>query len=160
MNYCAYTLLMTGKTKAPSAAALEEAANCACLNLRKATRAVSQMYDEILRPSGLKVTQFSVLATVAGVGPASMTTISRTLVMDRTTLTRNLKPLMDRGLVKAEKGNDRRQRPIAITRKGEDALARAMPLWRQANEQIVDGVGAARWQGMSRLLEETIRLSR
>ena len=151
---------MTSKTKSPSAAALEEAANCACLNLRKATRAVSQMYDEILRPSGLKVTQFSVLATVAGKGPASMTTISRALVMDRTTLTRNLKPLLDRGLVKVGKGTDRRQKPIAITRKGEDTLARAMPLWRQANEHIVDGIGAARWQGMSRLLEETIRLSR
>ncbi len=151
---------MTGRTKPPSAAALEEAANCACLNLRKATRAVSQMYDEILKPSGLKVTQFSVLATVAAQGPASMTALSRTLVMDRTTLTRNLKPLLDRSLVKVGKGNDRRQRPIAITRKGEDILARAMPFWRQANEHIVGGVGAARWQGMSRLLEETIRLSR
>ena len=151
---------MTGRTKPPSAAALVEAANCACLSLRKATRAVSQMYDEILKPSGLKVTQFSVLATVAAQGPASMTALSRTLVMDRTTLTRNLKPLLDRSLVKAGKGNDRRQRPIAITRKGEDILARAMPFWRQANEHIVGGVGAARWQGMSRLLEETIRLSR
>ena len=151
---------MTEKTKPPSAAALEEAANCACLNLRKATRAVTQMYDEILKPSGLRVTQFSVLVAVAGEGPASMTAISRTLVMDRTTLTRNLKPLLARSLVKAGKGHDRRQRPIAITPKGKDTLARALPLWRQANEQIVIGVGAARWQGMSRLLEETIRLSR
>lgn len=151
---------MAGGTKPPSAAALEEAANCACLNLRKATRAVTQMYDKILKPSGLRVTQFSVLAAVAAAGPASMTALSRTLVMDRTTLTRNLKPLLDRSLVKAGKNDDRRQRPIAITRKGGETLARALPLWRRANEQIVDGVGAARWQGMSRLLEETIRLSR
>lgn len=151
---------MTERIKSPSAAALEEAANCACLNLRKAARAVTQMYDEILKPSGLKVTQFSVLAVVAAKGPASMTVLSRALVMDRTTLTRNLKPLLDRKLVKAGKGSDRRQRPIAITRKGGETLARALPFWRQANEQIINGVGLARWQGMSRLLEETIRLSR
>ena len=151
---------MTERTKSLSAAALEEAANCACLNLRKAARAVTQMYDEILKPSGLKVTQFSVLAVIAAKGPASMTALSRALVMDRTTLTRNLKPLLDRSLVKSGKSGDRRQRPIAITRKGDDILARALPLWRQANMQIVGGVGVARWQGMSRLLEETIRLSR
>ena len=95
---------------------LDETADCACLNLRGAARAVTQMYDEVLRPSGLKATQFSVLAAVATIGPAAMTVIAKALVMDRTTLTRNLKPLMDRGLVKAGKGaDDRRQRRIVVT---------------------------------------------
>ena len=140
---------------------LDETAACACLNLRGAARAVTQMYDEVLRPSGLKATQFSVLAAVATIGPAAMTVIAKALVMDRTTLTRNLKPLMDRGLVKAGKGaDDRRQRRIVVTREGKAALAKALPLWKKAHEQIVTGIGFARWQGMVRLLDETVRLTR
>ncbi len=140
---------------------LDETAGCACLNLRGTARAVTQMYDEVLRPSGLKATQFSVLAVVAMEGPASMTVIARALVMDRTTLTRNLKPLMDRGLVKVGKNtDDRRQRQVVITDKGKAALTRALPLWKQAQEQIINGIGYARWQGMVRLLDEMVRLSR
>ena len=140
---------------------LDETVDCACLNLRGAARAVTQMYDEVLRPSGLKATQFSVLAAVATVGPASMTVIAKALVMDRTTLTRNLKPLMVRGLVKTGKGaDDRRQRRIVVTREGKAVLAKALPLWKKAHEQIITGIGFARWQGMVRLLDETIRLTR
>ncbi len=140
---------------------LDETANCACLNLRGAARAVTQMYDQVLKPSGLKATQFSVLAAVATEGPASMTVIAKALVMDRTTLTRNLKPLMDRGLVKVGKGaGDRRQRCIIVTGEGKAVLTKALPLWKKAHEQIVTGIGFARWQGMVRLLDETIRLTR
>ncbi len=140
---------------------LDETADCACLTLRGAARAVTRMYDEVLRPSGLKATQFSVLAAVATEGPASMTVIARALVMDRTTLTRNLKPLMDRGLVKPDKSaDDRRQRRIVVTREGKATLAKALPLWKKAHEQIITGIGFARWQGMVRLLDETIRLTR
>ena len=139
---------------------LDETSGCACLNLRGAARAVTQLYDEILKPSGLKATQFSVLATMASVGPASMTTISKALVMDRTTLTRNLKPLRDRGLVKeVTNSEDRRQRRISLTRAGKAALSKALPLWDQAQNQVITGIGPARWQGMLRLLDETILLT-
>jgi DNA-binding MarR family transcriptional regulator len=150
---------MSRDLKKPPPAALRETADCACLNLRMAARAVTQMYDEVLKPSALKATQFSVLAAVAVIGPASMTAVSRALVMDRTTLTRNLKPLVDRGLIAAAAGGDKRQRTIAVTAKGRSALAHALPLWKKAHDQIVDGVGAARWQGVTQLLQETIRLS-
>ena len=140
---------------------LGETAECACLNLRGAARAVTQMYDETFKLSGLKATQFSVLATVGSLGSASMTAISRTLVMDRTTLTRNLKPLMDRGLVREEINSaDRRQRHIALTRAGRTALSKALPLWEQAQNHVIAGIGHARWQGMLRLLDETIHLSK
>jgi len=150
---------MTKDARKPPTAALAETGDCACLNLRMAARAVTQMYDDVLKPSALRATQFSVLATVAHVGPASMTAVSRALVMDRTTLTRNLKPLLQRGLVAAATGGDKRQRTIAVTPEGEAVLAAALPLWRKAHDQIVDGVGAARWQGLAKLLRETIRLS-
>lgn len=135
---------------------LDETSSCVCFNLRKTARAITQMYDEILKPSGLRSTQFSVLAVVAAKGPATMTALSKTLVMDRTTLTRNLKPLLDQGLVKAGKGADRRQRPIAITGDGEAALVLALPLWRRAQDRVVVGLGEARWRGMTRLLDEAI----
>lgn len=140
---------------------LEDTAGCACLNLRGAARAVTQYYDEILKPSGLKATQFSVLAAVAEEGPASMTVISNALVMDRTTLTRNLKPLMDKGLVKESKSKeDLRQRHISLTGQGKAALTKALPLWNQAQNQVIRGIGHARWQGMLRLLDEAVCLSK
>lgn len=139
---------------------LSETADCACLNLRGAARAVTQMFDETLKPSGLRATQFSVMAVIAQVGPASMSVISRALVMDRTTLTRNLKPLLNRRLVKMNRGKDRRQRTVALTSNGKAVLARALPLWKQGNDRVMTGLGHARWRGMSQLLEETIRLSR
>ena len=151
---------MTGRSNQPTSALLDETADCACLSLRGAARSVTQMYDEILKPSGLKSTQFSVLATVAMRGPANMTVIARSLVLDRTTLTRNLKPLLDRRLAQAGKSEDRRQRTITLTTDGKAALAKALPLWKRANDQIVSGIGYARWRGMASLLEETIRLSK
>ncbi len=151
---------MARGAKNPSSAILGETAGCVCLNLRGAARAVTQLYDEILKPSGLKATQFSVLAAVAIKGPASMSVISRTLVMDRTTLTRNLKPLLERRLVKMGKGEDRRQRTIQLTQNGKTALARALPLWKKVQNQVVTGLGQARWRGMAQLLGETVRLSR
>ena len=158
-KYCAYTHIMPA-LKNNGSDVLEDTAECACLNLRGAARAVTQMYDEILKPSGLKATQFSVLATVASEGPASMTAISGALVMDRTTLTRNLKPLMDRGFIKEEKcSRDRRKRNISLTRAGKAALSRALPLWDYAQNHVVAGIGHARWQGMLRLLDETIQHS-
>ena len=132
---------------------------CACLNLRMAARAVTQMFDRVLKPTGLKATQFSVLAAVGLAGRTTMTAIARTLVMDRTTLTRNLKPLTKGGYIESSAGDDRRQHPIRLTAKGEATLAAALPLWKTAQGQIVDAVGEARWRGMAKMLEETIRLS-
>ena len=133
---------------------------CACFNLRKAARAVTQLYDEVLAPSGLRGTQFSVLAVISAAGPATMTDLADTLVMDRTTLTRNLKPLLGRGLVERGEGEDRRQRPIAITAAGREALDQALPLWEKAQARIAGGLGAARWKGMVEDLNTAIRLAR
>ena len=133
---------------------------CACFNLRKAARAVTQLYDEVLAPSGLRGTQFSVLAVISAAGPATMTDLADILVMDRTTLTRNLKPLLDRALVERGEGEDRRQRPIAITPAGRDALGQALPFWEKAQARIAGGLGAARWKGMIEDLNTAIRLAR
>ena len=134
-------------------------ANCVCFNLRKATRAVTQLYDDALRPSGLRATQFSLLQHLAERGPFTMSDLATVLVTDRTTLTRNLTPLLEKGLVRTDVGDDRRQRSIAITDKGLAALGQALPLWRQAQARIVDGLATERWDGMIQDLEETVRLT-
>ncbi len=93
----------------PSVAQLPEIAEtCACLNVRKAARAVTQLYDEVLQPSGLRATQFNLLVAIALAGEAPVTRLADALVMDRTTLTRNLKPLESQGLITIEAGTDRR----------------------------------------------------
>ncbi len=134
--------------------------NCTCLSLRKAARAVTQMYDEALRPSGLRATQLSLLFSVEHAGPRGITELATMLVMDRTTLTRNLKPLLDQKLLDVIQGPDRRQRPIAITPKGRDALARALPLWREAQVRLADGLGRSRWRGLLGDLGDAVELAR
>src|SRR5919106_4818042 len=89
-------------------AALLEASRCACFNLRKATRAVTQLYDDALRPSGLRCTQFSLLTLLRASGTVAMTELAEDAVMDRTTLARNLDILEREGLVRVRPGEDAR----------------------------------------------------
>ncbi len=135
---------------------VETTANCTCLNLRKASRAVTQFYDEVFKPVGLRVTQFSLLALVANKGPAGMKELAKLLVMDRTTLTRNLKPLIDQGFLEVIESDDRRQRPIAITSRGRNRLAQALPLWREAQNRVVANLGREKWAGLLQSLSATV----
>src|SRR5438876_11565211 len=100
---------------------------CNCSTLRSATRVLTQAYDEVLRPSGLRTTQFSILARLAGVGPVPLSELAELLAMDRTTLARNLRPLEREDFLRLEVGSDRRERLIHLTPAGRRALARAMP---------------------------------
>ena len=133
--------------------------NCTCHSLRKAARAVTQMYDEALRPAGLRPTQLSLLYAVDHEGPVGISDLAKTLVLDRTTLTRSLKPLLDQKLLEVVDGPDRRQRPIAITSKGRDALARALPLWQEVQARLALGLGRSRWRGLLGDLGETVKLA-
>jgi DNA-binding MarR family transcriptional regulator len=121
------------------------AAECAVVNLRKTARAVTQFFDEVLGPSGLRSTQFSVLVAVALADPPTMTRIARALVMDPSTLTRDLRLLERTGMVKTAGGKDRRTRFVTLTPLGRDRLRAALPLWEQAQHQVVLRVGGSRW---------------
>lgn len=134
--------------------------NCTCLGLRKAARAVTQMYDEALRPAGLRPSQFSLLFAVDHVGTSGISDLAGMLVLDRTTLTRNLKPLLDRKLLEVIDGPDRRRRPIAITTKGRNVLARALPLWQEVQTRLAFGLGRARWWGLLGDLRDAVELAR
>ncbi len=129
---------------------------CACFNLRKASRAVTHSYDSVLRASGLRATQFSVLVGVSLRGEAPVGELADMLGLNRTTLTRNLGVLESNGLVAVSPGRDRRARHVSLTEAGERALREALPLWRKAQSKTVESLGPERWDG---LLENLSRLS-
>ncbi len=133
---------------------------CADINLRRAARAVTQMYDRFLAASNLQVTQFSLLVACAVAGPAPITNLAEKLVMDRTTLARNLKPLTTRGLVKIANGDDRRVHVVALSDRGYAALAKALPLWQEAQTKIVEGFGQPRLSSLLQDLSALVRLAR
>lgn len=137
----------------------EVAAVCTCFNLRKASRAITQLYDQVLQPSGLLATQFTLLVAISVAGSATVTRLAQELVMDRTTLTRNLKPLERQGLIEIEPGQDQRTRVVSLTDKGHKALARAIPLWEQAQAHIVEGLGQSRWSALLSDLSDTVLLA-
>lgn len=121
---------------------------CAHANLRKTMRVVSQAYDAALKPSGLRATQFTLLAVLSRRGEQPLTQLAEILVMDRTTLTRNLKPLMAKGWVAVGREKDERVRLISITEAGRELVAEAIPLWRNAQARIVNGVGSEKLSTM------------
>ncbi|MGH7629446.1 MAG: MarR family winged helix-turn-helix transcriptional regulator [Gemmatimonadales bacterium] len=117
---------------------------CTCFNLRKAARAVTQLYDEFLRPSKLRATQFSLLGVLAQAGTLSITELAETAVMDRTTLKRNLELLEREGLVRIRPGTDARVREVSLTQAARERLLAALPHWEQAQAHVTSQLGAAR----------------
>jgi DNA-binding MarR family transcriptional regulator len=118
---------------------------CVCASLRRATRAITKLYDDRLKPCGLKVTQFSLLSSLMALGSATLGELAQEMVVDRTTLTRNLEVLEARGLVVTEEGEDRRERRLRLTREGMAAVAAAYPLWQGAQSRAIERAGRANW---------------
>ena len=127
-------------------------ADCTCLALRMATRRVTQLYDHFLADAGLRITQFGLLATLRIAQPLSVTALAQRMAMDRTTLTRNLKPLERLGLITLAPGPDRRTRTVRLTDAGRDAVRRAAPLWREAQAVMAEAMGADRLRQLHDLL--------
>ncbi|MDA0656022.1 MAG: MarR family winged helix-turn-helix transcriptional regulator [Proteobacteria bacterium] len=132
------------------------AAGCACFNLRKAARAVTQLYDRFLQPSGLRATQFTILAALDQTGPRKLSALADALVLDRTTLTRNLKPLQRDNLIESRAGDDRRVRELTITQIGKIRLDEALPLWREAQEDMKSRIGAKTASALLDILQKTV----
>lgn len=133
-----------------------DAGSCTCMNLRRAARAVSQAYDAALKPCGLKATQYTLLAMLDTLGPTPISQMSERLVLDRTALSRNLKPLERDGLVRVVPGADQRVRNAVLTAAGARALREATPRWQAVQRRFADGLGDARWSGLLDDLGATI----
>ena len=125
---------------------LRAARECTADNVRRASRALSSLYDEALAPTGLRGTQFSLLVAVALAGEMPVTRMADILGLDRTTLTRNLSPLQSDGLLHSGPGTDRRVRLVRMTPKGRATLERALPLWDSVQRHIVGALGEPRWR--------------
>ncbi|NQW11689.1 MAG: MarR family transcriptional regulator [Alphaproteobacteria bacterium] len=109
---------------------------CTAAAVRRAARRVTQVYDEALKPLGLTLPQYSVLANLLLIDGASVTELAAQLVVDRTTLTRNLGPLSRSGWVRLEPGADGRSRAVRLTDTGRLILASAVPAWQGAEVRI------------------------
>ena len=133
---------------------------CACFNLRKAARAVTQMFDSAFQPLGLRANQFSILAHVANRGPINISDLAQRLVMDRTTLSRDLGPLEKRRWVKVEAGEDRRTRAIELTAAGRRLLERALPIWQETQSKVVEGLGLPDFQDLLGNLSSTVSVAK
>jgi DNA-binding MarR family transcriptional regulator len=125
-----------------------------CVSLRRATRALTQLYDDALAPAGRRDTQFSLLRTLAQHGPLHISDLAARQLLDRTALSRNLDPLIDRGLVAESTGRDARTREVRITPAGMRELHDAAPAWRHAQAQVRVRVGAARLDALIAVLGE------
>ncbi len=118
--------------------------SCNCLALRQAARLVTQLYDDALAPVGLRVTQYSLLANLHRLGPTTVNDLAAVLVMDRSTLGHNLRPLEREGLVVlAVNEADRRARRLVLSRAGQAKLDEARPLWRAAQRAFEHRFGSA-----------------
>ena len=114
----------------------ERDVECTCLKLRMASRALSQIYDEALRPVGIKTTQFSLLRMIQRLGPVTFQRLAEKMVLDQTTLPRSLRTLEKDGYIRIEAGEDRRERLASVTAKGAAIIEKALPRWRKAQELV------------------------
>jgi DNA-binding MarR family transcriptional regulator len=152
-------LNMTDITELPKTPDFHCSVDCIGFNLRKATRAVTQLYDEMLRPAGIRGTQYSLLVILKIRGPVLVTDLAEKIVMDRTTLSRNLEVMEKPGLVSVAPGEDRRTRWVTITESGSAVLLKAYPLWQQAQAKMKESMGEERLQALMADLSALIDVS-
>jgi DNA-binding MarR family transcriptional regulator len=119
---------------------------CVCLGLNRAARAISRRYDAAFKPIGITSGQFTILSALKRDKPVPISDMADLLGMDRTTLTRNLRPLETLKLVAIQPdAQDRRIRSLMLTTKGRELLKEAVPLWRKAQRESNRRIGSNRW---------------
>jgi DNA-binding MarR family transcriptional regulator len=131
---------------------------CSNFKLRQLTRKVSQHYDLEMSKIGLKTTQYSLLSHVLKLGPIRPGDLAQAMSMDASTLTRNLKPLVDAGWITVVAGSDARSRSVAITEAGRDKRQEAQRRWKAAQQGLNDLLGVQRVIALHALLDESLQL--
>lgn len=132
---------------------------CACANLRRAARAVTSMYNQELRTTGIELTQFTLLMALNSTGEITQGNLGKLLTLDTTTLTRMLRLLKKQGWIAAKAGDDRRQRLLSLTPAGHQKLRQSEPHWKRAQSRLQKGLGELSWTQMGGLLAEVTRAS-
>jgi len=119
--------------------------SCTCGELRKAARAITLLYDNALKSSGLLSTQLNVLDVICNSDSTKISDLSGKQGMDRTTLTRNLSVLERQGFIKISPGRDHRTKIVTATQKGHNAVAKALPLWNEVQDKVKQQMGENSW---------------
>ena len=114
---------------------------CACANLRRATRAITQLFEEEMRPARLRITQFTILKALSTVPDARQGGLAYALGLDSTTLTRTLSLLRRQGYVAIQRGRDRRQRILSLTERGKTKVEQLTPHWERAQKRVREAMG-------------------
>lgn len=130
----------------------KSAGACNCINLRRASRAITEFYDQALAPSGLKTTQFSLLRHIIRLGPLNMSELAKAIRLDRTTLARNVKVLEAQGFIAITTGKDSRTRQLNISEKGQKAVEGANQYWTEAQESLKEYLGEEQLRTLMGLL--------
>ncbi len=126
---------------------------CASLNIRRAARAITSLYDDVIGTSGIRSTGFAILVAVAKSEPVSVGKLGVILGIDSTTLSRSLKLMRKHGLVTVSSRANMRQRFVTLLPRGEKMLASALPLWRKVQRTFEKEIGLAHWKKLQRELE-------
>jgi DNA-binding MarR family transcriptional regulator len=134
-------------------------APCLCNALRQADRAVSRLYDEELRGLGLRTTQYSLLRHLRAAGEVRQRDLGGLTSLDETTLTRNLRPLIDAGWVAIRPGEDRREKLVRLTDAGAAKLREARPAWERAQQRLRSRLPEGTWSSLMDALPELTRLA-
>jgi len=127
---------------------------CMGASFRRASRALTKLYGEALRPLGLQATQFSVLQVLARAGEVSQGELGHMLAMDSTTLTRTLEIMARHGWIAKHYGKDRRERRLRLAKAGEIQLQRALPRWEKVQARLRQQLGSERWNSLLKLVNE------
>jgi len=133
---------------------------CACAALRRASRVLSQMYDDELRSLGLKNTQLAVLQAVGSAGSTTQARLAQELSVDSTTLSRNVKVLEGNGWLQGTEGGDRRERVLSLTGTGQELVRQAERPWNRVQERLRKSLGEGRWEQLFELVEAVRKASR
>jgi DNA-binding MarR family transcriptional regulator len=133
--------------------------SCTCGELRKAARAITLLYDNAFKSSGLLSTQLNVLQVINKSDSIRISHLAKELGMDRTTLTRNLSVLERQELIQISSGKDNRTRIVLITQKGRTALAKAIPLWNEVQSKLKQQMGDTLWNELMNNLSQFVKVA-
>jgi DNA-binding MarR family transcriptional regulator len=132
---------------------------CMCANLRRAARAITQSYDEMLRPLGLRTTQFTILQALSKTGELRQRDLGQLLAMDSTTLTRTLRIMSREGWIAERRGKDGRERLLRLAKTGRHQFDLALPAWEKAQAHLKSQLGDKLWHDLSKLTNEATALT-
>ena len=132
----------------------KKSSTCNCINLRRGSQAITEVYDKMLAPSGLAISQFLLLNSVKELGPVSVSNLAAEIRLDRTTIVRNLKPLEELGFIIDISEKGARNRELKLTDKGMEVLKVAAPLWVEAQNFMESYLGKEEVKTLNTLLSK------